>query len=112
MEGAEHSIKSSNQVSPSCPGLPELRQTLGEGRSALPLRNSKKGLKTIFFKVCHSLHYIKIIIFKVGPAKQKFLKKNSRIWETPNLSTDADIMTDKILKRLRDLSLQKKIKLK
>ena len=45
------------------------------GRSALPLKNSKIRLKTTFFKVCHCLHYIKIIV-KVGLAKEKCLKKN------------------------------------
>ena len=60
---------------PSWPGLPELRQDLGGGRSALPLKKSKIRLKTTFFKVCHCLHYIKIIIVKVGLAKEKCLQK-------------------------------------
>ena len=37
--------------------------------------------------------------------------KKSRIWETKNLSTDADSRTDTIFKRLQDLSL-KKLKIK
>ena len=36
--------------------------------------------------------------------------KKSRIWETPNLSTDADSRTNTILERLRDLSQKKKEK--
>ena len=35
--------------------------------------------------------------------------KKSCIWETSNLSTDADCRTDKILESLRDLSRRKKI---
>ena len=41
-------------------------------------KNFKIRWKTIFFKVCHYLHYIKIIIVKVGLAKEKFLKKKLR----------------------------------
>ena len=65
-------------LNPSCTGLPELRQTLGGGRSALPLKNSKIGLKTVFFKVCNCLHHIKIIFVKVDLAKDNFLKK--KLW--------------------------------
>ena len=50
----------------------------GGGRSALLLKNSKIRLETIFFKVCHCLHYIKIIIVMVGLAKEKLLKKKLR----------------------------------
>ena len=46
------------------------------GKSALPLKNSKIRLKTIFFKVCHCLPFIKMIIVKVGLAKEKLPKKN------------------------------------
>ena len=65
-------------LNPSWPGLPELCQGLGGGRSALPLKKSKKRLKTIFFKVCQCLHYIKIIIVKVDLTKEKLLKK--KLW--------------------------------
>ena len=61
-------------LNPSWTGLPELPQGLG-GRSALPLKNSKKRLTTIFFKVCNCLHYIKIIIIKVGLSKERFSQK-------------------------------------
>ena len=37
-------------LNPSCTWLLELRQNLGGGRSALPLKNSKIGLKTILSK--------------------------------------------------------------
>ena len=53
-------------------------KTWGGDRSALPFKNSKIRLKTIFSKVCHGLHYIKIIIVKVGHAKEKLLKK--KVW--------------------------------
>ena len=41
-----------------------------------------------FFKVCHYLHYIKIIIVKVGLAKEKFLNKKLR---RKNLRGGADL---------------------
>ena len=60
----------------------------GGGRSALPIKNFKIRWKTIFFKVCHCLHYIKIIIVKVGLAKGKFLNKKLR---RKNLRGGADL---------------------
>ena len=39
----------------------------------------------------------------------RHIKKKSRIRETPTLLTDADSRTDANLKRLRDLSLKKKL---
>ena len=51
-------------------------------------------------KYWHIAHiYVKFMVTSI-------LKK-SRIWETKNLSTDADSRTDTILERLRDLSLKK-----
>ena len=49
---------------PSCPGLPELHITLGGGAN-LPYQVFWIWLKTHFFKVCHILYYIKLIIVKV-----------------------------------------------
>ena len=59
---------------PSWTRLPELR------RADLPYhyKISKLGGKPFFFKVCHCMHYIKIIFVKVGLAKEKFLKKKLR----------------------------------
>ena len=46
----------------------------GGGRSVLPLKNCKIRLETIYFKLCHYLHYIIIIIVKVGLSKEKFFQ--------------------------------------
>ena len=47
------------------------------GRQICPtIKEFENMVETNFFKVCHSFHYIKIIIVKVGLAKQNFLKKN------------------------------------
>ena len=43
-------IEELDGFNPSCPGLPELRQTLGWGRSALLLRYSKKMVEYHFFQ--------------------------------------------------------------
>ena len=37
---------------------------------------------------------------------REVIRKNSRIWETPTLLTDADSRTDTILERLRDLPIR------
>ena len=62
-------------VSPSWPGLLELHKGLGGGRSAHPLKKNDIWLKTIFFKVCHSLEYINIIILKIGLIKEQLHEK-------------------------------------
>ena len=61
-------------INPSCPGLPELIKILG-GQICPTIEFFSNMVENTFFKVCHSLYYIKIIIVKVGCEKEKLSKK-------------------------------------
>ena len=63
----------SRLLNPSGPGLQELRQGLG-GQICPTIKKLQNKVENHFFKVGHCLHYIKIIIVRVGLAREKLLK--------------------------------------
>ena len=62
----------------SWPWLPELSQGLGGGQICLTIKKFQNQVENHFFKACHCLHYIKIIIVEVGLAKENLLQKKLR----------------------------------
>ena len=63
---------------------------------------------TVGSKWCQRCTVMQNIIKCVQHYICSFVYLKSRIRETPNLSTDANIRTNTILKRLRDLSIKKR----